>query len=131
MTDPEHDLSDEEVARRLAETEPVITAVRRRVRGRVGSREEREATLKVPYTPEGIAKMRRFLPGGANRGGRAPKTNAVDDAGGDRAIIRIVTELRRNQRRVSLASVAAASGTFTRDNLRYWLGRNDKHLSDY
>lgn len=50
---------------------------------------------------------------------------------GDDEIRSLVAELRSSHRRVTLASIAAASGTFTRDNLRYYLLRNKRRLADY
>jgi hypothetical protein len=62
--------------------------------------------------------------------GRAPGTT-VEDAGGDETIRALVADLRRNGRRVTLKSIAATSGTFTRDNLRYYLRVNKRRISDY
>ena len=80
---------------------------------------------------EQAEQLKRWLPGAAIHGGRQEGTNAVDDAGGDAAIRAIVEDLRRNHRKVQLGTIAAASGAFTRDNLRYWMRRNGKRLSDY
>lgn len=131
LREDDPDLSDERIAEILQHAGPaqlVWASRRERTEGSVRRTVEDHG---VATTPEELAILRRRLPGGASRGGRTRGTNAVDDAGGDGAIRSIVAELRRNRRKVTLASIAAASGTFTRDNLRYWLHANGKRLSDY
>lgn len=127
--DPE--ISDERIAEILQNAGPprVIWASRRERRN--GTERTTVEDHGVATTPDELARLRRRLPGGANRGGRAPGTNAVDDAGGDEAVRTIVAELRRNHRRVTLNAIATASGVYSRDNLRLWLRTNGKRLSDY
>jgi hypothetical protein len=131
LRENEPDLTDEQVAEILNRGGPPIVVWQ--------SLRERSVGRKVTYVrdsgvaadAEELAKLRRRLPGGANRGGRTPGTNAVDDAGGDQAIRKIVDELRRAPRRVTLDNIAASSGAFTVSNLRYWLRANRKRLRDY
>lgn len=81
---------------------------------------------KLTVQGNGRAEARRSL-----KPGRPPGTNAVDDAGGNEQVRAIVAELRRNRRRVTVKNVAATSGAFTEDNLRYWLRTNRRRLRDY
>ena len=92
-------------------------------------------TLPAETSPTDVSEFwrnARYLSGVTRAQlGRPRGTNAVDDAGGDEEIRRIVADLRRNHRRVTLHSIETASGVFSRDNLRRWLRENGKKLADY
>jgi len=131
LREDDPDLTDDQILEILARAEPRVVAVRLRDRRQRGTGSLDVKKRAVAPTPKGLAGLSRFLPGGANQGGRNPGTNTVEDAGGDTTIRAIVADLRRNRRRIRLDSIAASSGAFTRDQLRYWMRANGKRLSDY
>lgn len=58
--------------------------------------------------------------------GRGPGAIRDDDQ-----IRRVVAEMRRDHMKVTLKAIAAYSGEFTVDNLRYWLSTRHRKLGDY
>ena len=49
----------------------------------------------------------------------------------DEALRRVIAEMNRAGRIVTLKTIASSSATFTYDELRYFLRVNGRHLSDY
>ncbi len=68
----------------------------------------------------------RLLAGVAQRLGR-PQGTTVTEA----ELRRVIALLQKAGRRVTLQTIADMSGRFDRDNLRYFLRVNRRHLADY
>ena len=86
-------------------------------------------TVPLDGTPESTARLwadARTIAGVAAKLGRPPGSPVTDDA-----IWRAVIELRNAGRPITLDSIAANSGTFTYDQLRYYFRRSGRHLADY
>ena len=101
------------------------SGVRVRMRG-----ERVSLTTDAAATPKCVARLwadARSIFGLAYRqAGRPPGTTVTEDE-----LRRVIGEMKRAGRKVGLDTIAAASGTFTRDNLRSYLQVNGRRLRDY